>query len=710
MKRHLRLVYLLSCAAPILCWAASGSSQAPASSAFTIDQILSVPFPTELIAAPAKNRFAWEFNAQGKRNVWVAEPGPDGRYTPRQITSYSQDDGQDIGDFAFTPDANSLVYVHGGDFEFTERENPNPSAIVDGVEQDIYVVPLSSGDPRKLTEGHSPAVSPKGDVAVYLLKGEIWVANLDGSGKPQQLIHEMGRCSSLRWSPDGQLLAFVSARSDHSFIGVYSFAAKTITYLDPSADQDQDPVWSPDSSKVAFLRIPTLSEPDVEQPERIGPPWSIRAADAATGKGREIWKATDGTGSVFRGVVAKNQLLWADGDRIVFPWERDGWTHLYSVAVSGGVATLVTPGNFEVEHVSLSPDRKAIAFSSNQNDIDRRHVWKADVGSTNPVEITNGAGIEVAPVFASDSQTVALLHSDAKLPMRPAIVSGPNQLTDLAANQIPRDFPASQLVVPQQVIFPAADGTQVHGQMFLPASANNSGRRPAIVFAHGGSRRQMLLGWHYMSYYSNAYALNQYLASRGFVVLSVNYRSGIGYGLNFREALNYGPTGASEYNDVLAAGNYLRNRSDVDAKKIGIWGGSYGGYLTALALARNSDIFAAGVDLQGVHDWVSDHPDVQIPANPGASAETADAAKVAWESSPMSSISKWHSPVLLIQGDDDRNVKFSQMVELAVALRKQHVDYEELVFPDEIHDFLLYRNWLAAYSATADFFRRHLGQ
>ncbi|HXA56583.1 MAG TPA: prolyl oligopeptidase family serine peptidase [Candidatus Acidoferrum sp.] len=710
MKRYLTPGCLLICAATILGLATSGAPQAPDGSAFTIDQVLSAPFPTELIAAPAKNRFAWEFNARGKRNVWIAEPGLDGHNISRQITSYSQDDGQDIGDFAFTPDANSLVYVHGGDFEFTQRDNPNPSAIADGVEQDIYVISLAGGEPRKITEGHSPAISPRGDAIAYLLQGEIWLANLDGSGKAQQLIHEMGRCRSLRWSPDGQSLAFVSSRGDHSFIGVYSFAAKTITYLDPSTDEDQDPVWSPDSSEMAFLRIPTLPEPDLERPERIGPPWSIRVADAATGKGREIWKAADGQGSVFRGVVAQDQLFWGDADRLVFPWERQGWTHLYSVPASGGTATLMTPGEFEVEDVSLSPDRKSIVFSSNQNDTDRRHVWRVAVGSASPVEVTSGTGIENSPVFASDNQTIAVFHSDARTPMRPAIVNGANQLTDLAADQIPKDFPASQLVVPQQVIFAAADGTQIHGQLFLPHNASDGARRPAIVFVHGGSRRQMLLGWHYMSYYSNAYALNQYLASRGFIVLSVNYRSGIGYGLNFREALNYGPTGASEYNDVIAAGSYLRNRSEVDTSRIGIWGGSYGGYLTALALARNSDVFAAGVDLQGVHDWVSDHPESQTPANPGTSVSTADAARIAWESSPLSSISKWRSPVLLIQGDDDRNVKFSQMVELAEALRKQHVDYEELVFPDEIHDFLLHRNWLAAYNATADFFRRHLAQ
>ncbi len=127
-------------------------------------------------------------------------------------------------------------------------------------------------------------------------------------------------------------------------------------------------------------------------------------------------------------------------------------------------------------------------------------------------------------------------------------------MRDLAPESMPKDFPSSQLVEPQPVMLAAADGLKLHGQIFLPAHADADVRHPAVVFFHGGSRRQMLLGWHYMQYYHNAYALNQYLASRGYIVLSVNYRSGIGYGMEFREALNYGATGASEFNDVQGAG------------------------------------------------------------------------------------------------------------------------------------------------------------
>jgi dipeptidyl aminopeptidase/acylaminoacyl peptidase len=192
--------------------------------------------------------------------------------------------------------------------------------------------------------------------------------------------------------------------------------------------------------------------------------------------------------------------------------------------------------------------------------------------------------------------------------------------------------------------------------------------------------------------------MNQYLASLGYVVLSVNYRSGIGYGMEFREAVNYGANGGTEYNDVQGAGIYLRGRSDVDPERIGAWGGSYGGYLTAMALARSSDLYKVGVDFHGVHDWAKE---LGVPV-------TAPDYKVAFESSPMHFLATWRSPVLLIQGDDDPDVQFNQTVMLADALRKQGVEMEEMVIPDEVHDFLLHRSWLAAYEASVRFIQRHL--
>jgi dipeptidyl aminopeptidase/acylaminoacyl peptidase len=362
-----------------------------------------------------------------------------------------------------------------------------------------------------------------------------------------------------------------------------------------------------------------------------------------------------------------------------------------------------------VEHVNLSADRKTLVFDSNQDDIDRRHVWKVVFDSrSKPVAraVTSGGGIETQPVVASDGSTIAVLRSDAHLPMRAAVARA-GGLVDLAPQTIPKDFPGEHFVTPQQVIFPAADGLEIHGQLFLPAGQRSGERRPAAIFFHGGSQRQMLLGWHYMEYYSNAYAMNQYLASKGYVVLSVNYRSGIGYGLDFRESPNYGADGASEFNDVLGAGLFLKNRPEVDPKRIACWGGSYGGYLTALALARASNLFAAGVDMHGVHDWNLELPTFVPSYDP---KEHADFARLAFESSPIASVNTWRSPVLLIHGDDDRNVPFAETVQLVEALRKQKVEFEELIFPDEIHDFLLRRDWIRAYTASAEFLERKMGK
>ena len=702
-------------------------AQGPASGGFTLPQVLSAPFPSELRAAPALGRVSWIANAEGRRNLWIGET-VNGKYAARQLTHYADDDGVDLGDVAWSADGQKIAYVRGGDFEATSRPGANPALLPEGIEQNIWLISLKPGaaaDAIKIAAGRSPVFTRDGGALIYLSGGQIWTIKLTNklesklevskkldkttaSEQPKQLLHTRGEINSLRLSPDGARLAFVSERGDHSFVGVYDFAAKTLTYLDPSTDNDDAPVWSPQSDKVAFLRSATGNDDYEFAPRRSAAlPWSIRVAEVKSGQSREVFKATEGQGSLFRRLASENQLFWTAGDRIVFPSELDGWLHLYAVPVGGGTAVLLTPGEFEVEHVGVSEDRTSLVYSSNQEDIDRRHIWKlvfSDAGMAKPLAVTSGEGIEVEPVVASDNKTVVVLCSDARLPMRVAVVEDSGRLVDMAPDSLPKNFPADKLVVPQQVLLSAADGMTIHGQLFLPPNAG-AGRHPALVFFHGGSRRQMLLGWHYMQYYNNAYGMNQYLASLGYVVLSVNYRSGIGYGMNFREALNYGAAGASEYNDVMGAGLYLRSLADVDPSRIGSWGGSYGGYLTALALARASDLFAAGVDFHGVHDWNIELGNWNTGYDPNADTNRA---RVAYESSPVASVSTWRSPVLLIHGDDDRNVQFSQTPKLAGMLRKQNVHVEELIFPDEIHDFLLHRDWLQAYTAETDFFARYL--
>jgi dipeptidyl aminopeptidase/acylaminoacyl peptidase len=257
---------------------------------------------------------------------------------------------------------------------------------------------------------------------------------------------------------------------------------------------------------------------------------------------------------------------------------------------------------------------------------------------------------------------------------------------------LPKQFPTSAHVVPQNVMTKAEDGLEIHNQLFLPKDLKPGERRPAVVFVHGGPGRQMLLGYHYRFFYHLAYGVNQWLANQGYVVISVNYRSGIGYGRSFRTAPNTGGRGNSEYQDVVAAAKYLQARPDVDPQRIGIWGLSYGGLLTAQALAHNSDIFKVGVDLAGVH----------------LQGSSLDAESVSYQSSAISQIDKWKSPVLLRHGDDDRNVPFSQTVGLVQLLRAHNVYYELIIYPDDVHDPLLHRRWVYELTRTGEFLNRYL--
>jgi dipeptidyl aminopeptidase/acylaminoacyl peptidase len=364
------------------------------------------------------------------------------------------------------------------------------------------------------------------------------------------------------------------------------------------------------------------------------------------------------------------------------------------------------------EYISISNDRRYLVFAANEgtdeNDIDRRHIVRVPVDRGEPTVMTQGKGIEWTPFVTGDGKYIAYIAATAQRPPLPTVMpaNGGKPIT-LAEDRLPNDFPTARLVIPKKVIYRAPDGVTVHGQLF--EATGGAAKKPAIIYVHGGPPRQMLLGWHYSDYYSNAYALNQYLASRGYVVLSVNFRLGIGYGYDFHRPKNAGVQGASEYQDVKAGAEYLRSLDQIDPKRIGIYGGSYGGFLTALALARDSQLFAAGVDIHGVHNWTAERAASLLENRYEKPPDVQQALDIAWKSSPVSSISTWKSPVLLIHGDDDRNVRFSQTTDLVRRLEKAGVPYEELVIPDDTHHFQRHTNQLKVNAAVAAFFDRIFG-
>jgi dipeptidyl aminopeptidase/acylaminoacyl peptidase len=693
---------------------------------FTLEQVMSSPFPTGLTAAATANRIAWVFDSKGERNVWIADAP---KWEARQVTHYQGDDGQDMLSLRLTPDGKTVVYSRGSELS-REGNVANPTSEIKEPKQQVWAAEVEKGQPRLLGEmgcGEEDCediqISPDGRWAVWSGgKHHLWIAPVSGDTPARQLTELRGDESDPQWSPGGKRLAFTSNRRDHSFIVVLDLGADAkvagVRYLAPSLDRDFAPRWSPDGSQIVFLRTGGAENHVPMIPLRPRP-WSIWLADPASGQARELWHSGKELDDSLPPFAAESLKFAAEG-KVIFCSEKDGRNRLYQLLanpgpadLSGGKPAPLTPDDADVEDVELAPDHETLLYTSNFGDPDRRHIWKINLMSFDPVprpgaityhfSLTAGTKtVEWHPLMLPD-RTVVFFGSSATSPAMPYRLTD-NRPVMIGSSALPKDFPSPQLVEPQIVTFKSEDGLQIHGQLFVPRRLKAFA--PALIFVHGGPSRQMLPAFHYMYYYHNAYAENQYLASLGYVVLAVNYRLGIMYGRAFRERADGSWRGSSEYKDVVAGARYLQSLPYVDRNRIGIWGGSYGGLLTALALSRNSDIFAAGVDFHGVHDWSV------LLRRGGEAVEQApdykEAMKVAFDSSPVATVGNWKSPVLLIHGDDDRNVPFLQTTDLAERLRKQNVDFEELIFPDEIHDFLLWQTWLKGYQATADFFNRRL--
>jgi len=681
---------------------------------FTIPEILSPAFPFDLVSAKAADRIAWIEYERGMRNVYTAVPP---HFRPVRLTEYLEDDGTDLSELQMSDDGSLLLFVRG---HTPNRDGwiANPTSDPEGAERAAWAVRSTGGAPWRIAEAWDPVLAPDGKWIAYTKAGQVHRAPVDPDAlagfdpdTAGPLFIAFGENSRPVWSPDSKRIAFVSVRDDHSFIGVYDSERHKVDYMAPGVDRDMAPAWSPDGSHVAFIRRPGTpfgaprervpwwrrsEEPDTILPDGMkragfagGHTLEIWVADARTGVGRRLWH----TWPKEERFTDIRSLDWV-GDHLVFRAEPGDWEgHRYAISVTSPLREPLelTPGAGMVEQVAFSADGRFLYYATNIGDIDRRHLWRVPIAGGEPEQLTEGEMIETYPAVLASGRQVALLRAGPKRPQSVALVDAgggsPRFITDL-----PDDFPLRAQVVPENVVITSPDGLECHAQLFLPPDLKRGERRPALIFIHGGSRRQMLLGYHYMHFYHMAYAMSQYFANKGYVALSINFRSGIGYGTAFRDVEDYGGRGNSEYQDVYAAGKYLQSRRDVDPQRVGLWGLSYGGILTAQGLARNSDIFKAGVDMAGVHLY--------------GSPEERDSTT--YQSSAIAAIETWTSPVLLIHGDDDRNVDFSQTVGLVQLLRAHDVPYELIVYPDDVHDSLLFWRWIRAFNATDDFFDRRL--
>ncbi|MGQ0701524.1 MAG: S9 family peptidase [Gemmatimonadales bacterium] len=651
------------------------------------------------------------------RNGWVANPGHDPDGADRSVWA-ARTDG--TGAWRLASLINTQPAAGGGFRGGSPVLSPDGRWVVFGKDGQIYRASTTRGPRSGMDAGSVPFI-------------KAW-----------------GRQSNPEWSPDGRKLAFVSNRENHSFIAIYDMATRRLDYLAPGVDFDTSPTWSADSKRIAFIRKPGLpfgqqvaaTQAPTTQPTGgpggrggqgsgcrpqgggfgggfnlqadTAPPVpadglcraafaggytvSFMVGDVATLTANEFWHNEP----LDRTITNVNSIAWA-GDHVVFTAQvpRDEWDRHFSVRIDGSTTKpvlltttdgLINDGvaDRSFTTTAVSRDGKTLYYATNATDIEKRHIWAVPVAGGTPQRISTDAGVEVSPTPIASGRQLAVLYYDAAQPASIGLVPASGGATRVIYPTLPRDFPKAAHVTPEIVVTKAPDGLEIKNQLFLPKDLKPGERRPAIVFVHGGPARQMLPAYHYMQFYHWSYAFNQWLQTQGYVVLSVNYRLGIGYGNSFRRAPNTRTQGNAEYQDVLAGAKYLQSRPDVDPARVGIWGLSYGGLLTAQALARNSDVFVAGVDMAGVHIYGS----------------ASDTTSLAFRSSSVGAINGWKSPVYLVHGDDDRNVDFGHTVGLVNLLRARNVYYELEVIPDDVHESMFHHKWIGTFDRSSAFLRR----
>lgn len=783
---------------PICSIAAAALLALPLASApaedLSIKAFLSPASPQEVAAARKVDRIAWVDYAEGKRNAYTAAAPA---FTPVKLTNFTKDDGIMMSGVHISDDGSTVIFIRG---EQPNRAgwSPDPSADPNGPEYAVWAAHTKTPGTawRVVSNVGTPELAPDGSSLLFVKDGQIYRAKVtpvkptsevDRGEKP--FIRIWGVQSDPKWSPDGKKIAFVSTRTDHSFVVVYDMATHGVKYMSPSVDFDTMPMWMPDSKHLVFVRRPGLpfglqaqqggggiglpsgpaaqaaaaaaqggrgngrggrggaaagqfgargGQNDASAAPAVvnNSPGLMRAtfkggytiafykADINTGEAQETWHnepndtlvsnvsqphlAGDlvisqfGTGGRGFGGRGRGAVPGAEAQPQRPAGPQDEWDRYYALNITDASARpkLLTTTDGLIENqtsIALSADDKTFYYCTNAKDIERRHIWAVPVNGGTPVQVTTGEGVETSPAPLASGKYLATLSASWNMPQSVGLWKMSAPVAEAAPQKIvfPTSrpgFPIEAHVKPEIVLTHAPDGLEIHNQLFLPPDLKPGERRPAIVFVHGGPPRQMMPAYHYMQFYHWAYAINQWLANKGYVVMSINYRLGIGYGHSFQRPQNTGANGESEYQDVLAGGKYLQTRPDVDPNRIGIWGLSYGGLLTSQALARNSDLFKAGVDLAGVHLF----------------GNSLDPNSVSYKSSTVGNIDGWHSPVLLVQGDDDRNVAFQQMTGLIQLLRQRDVYYELIVFPDDVHESLLHSRWLYALGRMDTFLHKFL--
>jgi len=596
---------------------------------------------------------------------------------------------------------------------------------------DLYLVNTSGQEPplrltRTKAAETNPAFSPDGGKLAFSRDGQLFVQDLR-TAQLSQVTEIEGEGNSLggwRWSPDGKRFVYTVRAGAGRKLLLPNYSGHLVTaatfprtlpgdpltdvktYVVPSeggvpvamdagpwgdkALSYAAPQWSPDSRWL----LRTAVHPNLKQA-------AIQVMDALSGKARVVAEDKDPAW------VEPFFAAWSpDSSRILFTSERDGWSHLYVVAKDGGEARQLTSGAWQIDNERTFGHEPQwagdyIYFASTEAGTAERQFYRIHPDGSGKERLSSREGLNIG-IVSEDGADRAMLMADLKTPFD-LYVDGRRVTTSPQADFTRYAWPESRFVT-----FPSrADGQPVAARLFLPPGYRPEDRaqkpRPAAFFIHGsGYATSVLKQWG--SYHDARYVFNCSLVNKGYVVLDMDYRGSSGYGRDWRTGV-YLHMGGPDLDDVLGGVDYLRALGNIDMHRIGIWGSSYGGFMTAMAMFLSPDTFRAGASFSAVNDW-ENYNAYYTEQRLTKPQENPEAYR---RSSPIHFSSLLRNPLLMVHGIVDNNVMFQDAVQLSEKLIQEGKDFSEIYYPEESHIFVRDETLIDAFRRASEFFDKNLG-
>ncbi len=655
-----------------------------------ISQLLEIKYLSEPALSPDGSQIAFIWDEGGVQGIWVVFLS-DGK-----LIKISHAKGK-LARPVWSRDGN-LFYIQNGALFFWKYPQDKAALF------EIALKQISDFD-----------ISPDGRSIVYSKSGDLWIFSQDNN-QNFSLTSTPEVEDSPQFSPDGKKISFISfppfkqisevpieltgpklaflaTKYENTDVGIIPAAGGASIWIARSEENELSPKWSPDSKKLV-----------IEKRKRNCKRREILVKDLIDNKEIVIYEE-----NTQKWIYELSQeSYWSPkSDNIAFISDRDGWCHLYILNLEKKSLTQFTKGEYEVSYPAWSPDGSKIAFTSNKDSLIERQIWVMSFPKGRLEKITESRGTNMMPFWSPDGKKLAYLHSDPYTVLDIWVKTFPKGESKQLTNAMPESLDKKALVPPEFLYYESVDGVKVPAFLFKPKEFDQNKKYPAIIWIHGDGILQNRYGWHPSKNYGVYYGFHQYLLQKGYVVLSVDYRGSIGYGRDFMQG-HYMDLGGKDCEDVIRGAEYLSSLNFVDPQRFGVWGLSYGGYLTLQSIIKYPEMFKAAINVAGVDDWNDWAKDPDGWWIQGRMGDPQDHKQLYYQSAPINFVDKIKTPLLILHGTADYNVPFYESVRLVDALIKKGKIFELMIYPGEDHYFIWSYTWKDVFQRAENFFEKYL--